>query len=199
MDMSPSMHSIGGDSSLSQSWEDMPMPGNFPDTPDVDDLEALNDHLKKLGLGNSSNGHSRGDQLGNQLTQSTYEGWTLYRGEPKTPGAERTWATATMCKMPLPQAELLDLVQKQKRKSVTEAYNELTMVKRQHIDNLIEEKKQEIGGAKYDWTCVYINSATREVRSAFGPRKVLTISIAIVLRKQLKPEVVNAIQGHGTT
>ncbi|KAK2857283.1 hypothetical protein FQN49_004855 [Arthroderma sp. PD_2] len=194
MDMHHSLYNGRRQSSPRQNWEDMPMPGNFPDTPAVDDLDALNNHLKQLGLDTNPNAHSRGDQLRAQLNQSTYEGWTLYRGEPKTPGAERTWATATICKMPLPQAELIDLVQKQKRKSVTEAYNELTMVKRQHIDNLIEERKQESEDSKYDWICVYINSATREVRSAFGPRKALTISIAIVLCKQLKHEVLNALR-----
>ncbi|EEQ31139.1 secalin [Microsporum canis CBS 113480] len=133
------MNNGPGNSSSRQSLEDMPMPGNFPDTPDVDDLDDLNGRLNNIGLDTSFNGNSRGTQL----HESMYEGWTLYRGEPKVPGGERTWATATICKMPLPQAELIDLVQKQKRQSVTEAYHELTLVKRQHIDNLIEERKQE--------------------------------------------------------
>ncbi|EGE04344.1 hypothetical protein TEQG_03372 [Trichophyton equinum CBS 127.97] len=184
MDMHHGMHN-GGNSSPHQSLEDMPMPGHFPDTPDIDDFEDLDTRFSRIGLDSSL---SRGAQL----TESTYEGWTLYRGEPKTPGGERTWATATICKMPLPQAELIDLVHKQKRQSVTEAYNELTLVKRQHIDNLIEQRKQECNDPKYDWICVYINSATRDVRSTFGPKKALTISIAIVLCKQLKPEILRA-------
>ncbi|KAM5444264.1 hypothetical protein MferCBS31731_000781 [Microsporum ferrugineum] len=184
------MNNGPGNSSSHQSLEDMPMPGNFPNTPDVDDLDDLHGRLNNISLDTSFNGNSRGTQL----HESTYEGWTLYRGEPKVPGGERSWATATICKMPLPQAELIDLVQKQKRQSVTEAYHELTLIKRQHIDNLIEERKQECNDPKYDWICVYINSATRDIRSTFGPKKALTISIAIVLCKQLKPEVLRALR-----
>ncbi|EFR04684.1 hypothetical protein MGYG_09166 [Nannizzia gypsea CBS 118893] len=182
--MHRNMH-YGSHSSPRQSLEDMPMPGNFPDTPDLDDFEDLDNHFNKINLDNSL-------PRGSQLNESTYEGWTLYRGEPKTPGGERTWATAAICKMPLPQAELIDLIHKQKRQSVTEAYNELTLVKRQHIDNLIEQRKQVCKDPNYDWICVYINSATRDVRATFGPKKALTISISIVLCRQLKPEILRA-------
>ncbi|WEW61107.1 hypothetical protein PRK78_006596 [Emydomyces testavorans] len=110
-----------------------------------------------------------------------YLGWSLYRGKPASPGQEPDWSRVTKSRMNLTQEDLGKLVKEQKKGSVAKIYSNLGRLKRQQIDDLIEELKRK--DSRFNLNVVYIKAITKDVNRWV----YVTTTIHLVLEKTLKP------------
>ncbi|KAL4868069.1 hypothetical protein BDV12DRAFT_107894 [Aspergillus spectabilis] len=92
----------------------------------------------------------------------TYHGYTFYKASP-APGHSTTWKVVDRTKMNLSQTDLLSLVRKRARKlTSTDQYQSLSLVKRPHVDQVIEDLRQT--RPQFHWTCVYVKEEQRDVK-----------------------------------
>ncbi|KAI4243609.1 MAG: hypothetical protein L6R40_003433 [Gallowayella cf. fulva] len=120
-----------------------------------------------------------------------YEGYNFERLTPQQPNEKATWALVTKTRMPIGQNELRAMVDKQKRKSPSAAWNllksdEMKGFKRKQVDQLISDRtaadprfKHELVGLKLDQ-----NSDRRGNRS--------TTAFQVILKRQLRKDLSNA-------
>ncbi|KAL5343206.1 hypothetical protein BJX70DRAFT_210417 [Aspergillus crustosus] len=91
-----------------------------------------------------------------------YLGYTFYKANPPR-GRSTTWKAVDKAKMNLSQNDLLSLVQKRARKlTSTDQYQSLSMVKRPHVDQLIEDLRHT--RPQFHWTCIYVKEEQRDAR-----------------------------------
>ncbi|KAL8683871.1 MAG: hypothetical protein Q9186_000214 [Xanthomendoza sp. 1 TL-2023] len=123
--------------------------------------------------------------------KETYEGYNFERIIPRQPNEKATWALVTKTRMPIGQNELRAMVDKQKRKGPSAAWNllrsdEMKGFKRRQVDELISDRKaadprfeHELVGLKLDQT-----SDRRGTRS--------TTAFQVILKRQLRKDLSNA-------
>ncbi|KAL2865124.1 uncharacterized protein BJX67DRAFT_188630 [Aspergillus lucknowensis] len=109
-----------------------------------------------------------------------YVGYTFFKAPP-TPGHNPSWSKADKTRMNLSQSDLLTLVQKKaKRVPVMDQYQNLKMIRRAHVDGLIEDLRQS--DPQYHWSCVYVKEEERDVKGKSYPRgSYETSSMDIIL------------------
>ncbi|KAJ0418412.1 hypothetical protein BJY00DRAFT_314974 [Aspergillus carlsbadensis] len=127
-------------------------------------------------------------------TDLFYVGYTFFKA-PAAPGHNATWNKVEKSRMNLSQNDLSALVQKKaKRKSVADQYQGLRLIRRTHVDDLIEELREV--NPQYHWTCVYVKEEERNVRRKGYPRNSYeTSSMDIILEgKALRPSGIAEIK-----
>ncbi|KAL3459082.1 hypothetical protein BJX64DRAFT_208250 [Aspergillus heterothallicus] len=120
-------------------------------------------------------------------TDLFYIGYTFFKA-PAAPGRNANWLKADKTRMNLDQDQLSNLVQKKaKRKAVADQYQDLKRIRRTHVDDLIEELREN--NPQYQWTCVYVKEEERNVRGKGYPRNSWeTSSMNIIIQgKALNP------------
>ncbi|KAL3441605.1 hypothetical protein BJX65DRAFT_245521 [Aspergillus insuetus] len=125
-------------------------------------------------------------------TDLFYVGYTFFKA-PAAPGHNATWSKVEKSRMNLSQNDLSALVQKKaKRKPVAHQYQGLKLIRRTHVDDLIDELRE--GNPQYHWTCVYVKEEQRSVREKGYPRNFYeTSSMDIILQgKSLNPSGLRA-------
>ncbi|KAL8770528.1 MAG: hypothetical protein Q9209_003784 [Squamulea sp. 1 TL-2023] len=123
--------------------------------------------------------------------KESYEGYNFEKVVPQQPNEKATWALVTKTKMPISQNELRAMVEKQKRKGPSTAWNllksdEMKGFKRKQVDELISERmavdprfEHELVGLKLDQ-----RSDRRGNRS--------TTAFQVILKRQLRKDLSNS-------
>ena len=118
-----------------------------------------------------------------------YEGFTFTRLDPKA-GEKKTWGRAVKTAVPLAHEELASLIRKQQAKgiSVARQYKELGTLRRAQVDRLIAEKNESEKDRRLIWKLASVES---------DERKKQIVSMQVIIKKILKPDVVQASTGNG--
>ncbi|KAL8735999.1 MAG: hypothetical protein Q9166_000561 [cf. Caloplaca sp. 2 TL-2023] len=123
--------------------------------------------------------------------KDSYEGYNFEKLIPQQPNEKATWALVAKTRMPLGQHELRAMVDKQRRKSTSAAWNllksdEMKGFKRKQVDQLISDRMEadsrfsyELVGLKLDQT-----SDRRGYRN--------TTAFQVILKRQLRKDFSNA-------
>ncbi|KAL8803785.1 MAG: hypothetical protein Q9182_002995 [Xanthomendoza sp. 2 TL-2023] len=123
--------------------------------------------------------------------KDTYEGYNFERIIPQQPNEKATWALVTKTRMPIGQAELRAMVDKQRRKGPSAAWNllksgEMKGFKRKQVDELISDRRaadprfeHELVGLKLD-----------QITDRRGDRS--TTAFQVILKRQLRKDLSNA-------
>ena len=98
-----------------------------------------------------------------------------------------SWARVRRTLIPFSQEELCDEVKKRKARgpSAMEEYRKLTKFMQGHIDRLIQDRDRE----ERDPDVEYVLAALNAERKNVGRHKSETVSIQVILRRQLRPQV----------
>ncbi|KAL4782232.1 hypothetical protein BJX76DRAFT_349530 [Aspergillus varians] len=108
-----------------------------------------------------------------------YVGYTFFKAQ-STEGHPQSWKKVDKTRLHLGQNALSDLVRKRaKRFSIADQYQSLTIVKRPHVDRLIEDLRQS--NPQFQWSCVYVKEETRDVKTKNFRRNYETTSMDIIL------------------
>ncbi|KAL4920558.1 hypothetical protein BDW62DRAFT_198864 [Aspergillus aurantiobrunneus] len=136
-------------------------------------------HIQQDRLHQSNEARSRNFIDGSDIDEYAerwYVGYTFFKAQP-IPGYSESWKKVNKTRMNLPQHDLSDIVRKRaKRISVADQYQSLTMVKRPHVDQLIEDLRQS--HPQFQWGCVYVKEETKDVNFR---RDYKTTSMDIIL------------------
>lgn len=118
-----------------------------------------------------------------------YEGFTFARLDPEA-GGKKTWSRAIKTAMPFAHEELAALVRRQQAKgvSVTKKYDELGPLRRAQVDRLVAEKNQGEKDHRLIWKLASVKSEER---------KKEIVSMQVIVKRILKPDVVQASTGNG--
>ncbi|KAL8661167.1 MAG: hypothetical protein Q9202_005824 [Teloschistes flavicans] len=122
-----------------------------------------------------------------QKEKDQYEGYSYEKVTPQLPKEKATWSVVTKTKMPLSQAELLAMVNKQKRKGPA-AYvlllsQDMKGFKRQQVENLIEDRTNADPRFDYKLSGLKLDQQTdrRGVRT--------TSAFQVILKRTLRKDI----------
>ncbi|OJJ51074.1 hypothetical protein ASPZODRAFT_138197 [Penicilliopsis zonata CBS 506.65] len=134
-------------------------------------------------------------------TQTTYyEGFTFSKAEPEVPGQKASWTRANKIKMRLSQNDLAKMVQKKTRKhSAAKQYQGLSILRRAHVDRLIEERRRESNDPKFEWYCAYVSTDEKAFKGKGArPGDYETVSMDVIVARKLRPgfSIINGSSPH---
>ncbi|KAL8951724.1 MAG: hypothetical protein Q9222_002337 [Ikaeria aurantiellina] len=119
-----------------------------------------------------------------------YEGYNFERISPQHPNEKATWSLVTKTRMPVSQSELLAMVNKQKRKRSSAAWellqsDEMKGYKRVQVDELINNRTRS--DPRFEYTLAGLKlDQTRDKR---GNRS--TSAFQVILKRQLRKDLAN--------
>ncbi|KAI4194216.1 MAG: hypothetical protein LQ350_007900 [Teloschistes chrysophthalmus] len=170
-------------------------------------VQALPAEFERLHFGSSPPPHlghqqahgSRVDDLGHHHRQfdtgllkkekDQYEGYSYEKVTPQLPNEKASWSVVTKTKMPLSQAELLAMVNKQKRKG-SAAFTllmgkEMKGYKRQQVEKLIEDRAHADQRFEFKLSGLKLDQQT----DRSGNRD--TSAFQVILKRQLRKDLTN--------
>ncbi|KAL8710050.1 MAG: hypothetical protein Q9220_005321 [cf. Caloplaca sp. 1 TL-2023] len=119
-----------------------------------------------------------------------YEGYNFERINPQHPNEKATWSLVTKTRMPVSQGDLLAMVNKQKRKRSSAAWDllqsdEMKGYKRLQVDELINNRARS--DPRFEYTLAGLKlDQTRDKRGNRG-----TSAFQVILKRQLRKDLAN--------
>lgn len=149
----------------------------------ADQMGRLDIGNERSRLGGSPNPHDASRQ---------YEGYTFFKAAA-APGKKETWTRAERTKMHLSQNELQKMVQRKSKKTpASKQYNELSKLRRTHVDQLIEQHRKL--DPRAEWHCVYVKAEQKPAKgkgAKFGDFETESMDV-ILMKKSLSSSSISA-------
>ncbi|KAL8781613.1 MAG: hypothetical protein Q9203_000191 [Teloschistes exilis] len=118
-----------------------------------------------------------------------YEGYSFEKVVPQLPNEKATWSVVTKTKMPLSQAELLAMVNKQKRKGLAAGTllmsPEMKGYKRQQVMKLVDDRRKADPRFEFELSGLKLDQQT----DRRGART--TSAFQVILKRQLRKDLTN--------